>query len=39
VDLLNGLDVELVFAFDVLYVFFDFDEIGSECRPALRLQD
>ena len=38
-DLLDGLDVELVFAFDVFYVFFDFDKIGSECRPALWLQD
>lgn len=38
-DLLDGLDVELVFAFDVFYVFFDFDKIGSKCRPALRLQN
>jgi hypothetical protein len=30
VDLFNGLDVELIFALDILYVFFDFDEIRGQ---------
>jgi hypothetical protein len=39
VDLFNGLDVELVFALNILYVFFDFDEIRGQSRPSLGLQD
>lgn len=38
-DLFEGLDVEFVFALNVLVVFFYFDKVGGEGGPALGLGD
>ncbi len=35
----EGLDVEFVFAFNVFDVFFYFDKVGGERRPALGLEN
>jgi hypothetical protein len=34
-QLIEGVDVELVLLLDVLYVFFDFEEVRGESGPAL----
>lgn len=38
-DFLGGVDVELVLAFDVVDIFFDFAEVGCEGGPFLRGHD
>lgn len=38
-EFFEGLDVELVFAFDVFDVFFHFEEVGCKGRPALGLKN